>query len=381
MEALQTAVTPEKKKKRYSLQAVLTVTLSTAVVLGFSLAGILLPDREISEEERRRLAQAPELRWETIASGRFMQETDTYGQDQFPLRSEFRKLHGMLRRDILRQKDNHGVYVQDGYAAKMDYPLDTKSVDYAASRFSYVYQRFLEGTGSAVYVSVIPDKNQFLSMSEGRPCLDFETMVKCLTGQMEYASYIDLRPALDLEAYYRTDIHWRQERLIDAAEILAKGMGAVCGQTEYRMQVRPEPFYGVYQGQAALSLPPDSLAYLEADFMEECRVWDYETQKELPVYSVEEAEGMDPYSFFLSGSKSLLRLENPAAPEDKRLILFRDSFGSSIAPLLAEGYREIFLVDIRYINPAALESLVPFEGQDVLFLYSEAVLNSSETIR
>ena len=87
------------------------------------------------------------------------------------------------------------------------------------------------------------------------------------------------------------------------------------------------------------------------------------------------------YSLFLSGSKSLLRLENPAAPEGKKLILFRDSFGSSLAPLLAEGYREILLVDIRYISPAVLGEMVSFEGQDVLFLYSENVLNNSETLK
>ena len=66
---------------------------------------------------------------------------------------------------------------------------------------------------------------------------------------------------------------------------------------------------------------------------------------------------------------------------DKELIIFRDSFGSSIAPLLIDGYSKITLVDIRYLHPNILESYIEFDSQDVLFLYSTSVLNNSETIK
>ena len=84
---------------------------------------------------------------------------------------------------------------------------------------------------------------------------------------------------------------------------------------------------------------------------------------------------------FLSGSKSLLTIENPNATTDKELIIFRDSFGSSIAPLLAEGYAKITLVDIRYMSPNMLGNFMEFTDQDVLFLYSTGVLNNSITIK
>ena len=61
--------------------------------------------------------------------------------------------------------------------------------------------------------------------------------------------------------------------------------------------------------------------------------------------------------------------------------MFRDSFGSSLAPLLLEGYARVTLVDIRYISPALLDRFISFADQDVLFLYSTSVLNSSETIK
>ena len=87
---------------------------------------------------------------------------------------------------------------------------------------------------------------------------------------------------------------------------------------------------------------------------------------------------MDLYEVFLSGPRALMTIENSFATTDKELILFRHSFGSSIAPLFAGCYRKITLIDIRYISPSILDRFVNFENTDVLFLYSAQVLNNSE---
>ena len=84
---------------------------------------------------------------------------------------------------------------------------------------------------------------------------------------------------------------------------------------------------------------------------------------------------------FLSGSISLLNIQNPNAKSEKELVIFRDSFGSAIAPLLAEGYAKITLVDIRYLSSALVGNYVDFQNADVLFLYSTSVLNHSETLK
>ena len=93
------------------------------------------------------------------------------------------------------------------------------------------------------------------------------------------------------------------------------------------------------------------------------------------------ADGNDPYEVFLSGPLSLITIENPTTDTEKELIIFRDSFGSAIAPLLAEGYRKVTLADIRYLPTAVLGEYIDFEGQDVLFLYSTLILNNSTTMK
>ena len=73
---------------------------------------------------------------------------------------------------------------------------------------------------------------------------------------------------------------------------------------------------------------------------------------------------------YLSGPAPVLKITNPSYEGERRLVLFGDSFSSSLAPLLAEAYSEIDLVDIRYIDPDLLGDLIEFENADVLFLYS-----------
>jgi hypothetical protein len=96
---------------------------------------------------------------------------------------------------------------------------------------------------------------------------------------------------------------------------------------------------------------------------------------------MEKASGRDPYDVFLSGSVSLLTIENPKSATDRELVIFRDSFGSSLAPLLVESYAKVTLVDIRYLQSERLGQFLQFDDQDVLFLYSTLVLNNSETLK
>jgi len=112
------------------------------------------------------------------------------------------------------------------------------------------------------------------------------------------------------------------------------------------------------------------------------KVYNAETASEIPVYDLNAAAGRDPYEMFLGGARSIITIKNPSAERERKIVVFRDSFGSSIAPLLAQGYSEIILVDIRYISPSALAKLIDFSQiDDALFLYSASVINNSETIK
>ena len=227
---------------------------------------------------------------------------------------------------------------------------------------------------------MIPDKGYFLAPASGRPAMDYDALVARLRENTPEMTYIDLFDRLTLEDYYRTDAHWRQERLPAVARYLAAAMGADAA-ADYTEVTLDRPFYGVYSGYAALPLAGETLRYLTNDTIAACRVTNFETGGEGPVYDLEKARGSDPYELFLSGSVSLLTVESPNARTDRELVIFRDSFASSLAPLLLEGYSRVTLVDIRYLSPTQLGRYLTFTDQDVLFLYSTGVLNNSSTLK
>lgn len=349
-----------------------------AVWLALTLFAWFKPAGEFSDAERRPLDQMPEITADTLLNGKFMKEFEDYTLDQFPLRDGFRQLKSLFHYYVLNQKDNNGIYIADGYAAEMEYPLETHSVEHALQQFSKVYEKYLKESGSTVFATVVPDKSYYLAEDNGYLSMDYEALFSQVREGMPWATHVDISDCLSIEDYYFTDTHWRQERLLPVAQRLSQAMGLTVPQAgDFAVTALERPFYGVYYGQAALPMSPETMYVLTNSMLDACTVYNYESGKETAVYDMEKLYAKDQYDVFLSGAQSLLTVTNPNAKTDRELIVFRDSFGSSLIPLLLQDYASVTLVDIRYISPELLDRFLEFKGQDVLFLYSTLVLNKN----
>ncbi len=369
---------------RKTKNIVLTV-LMAALFLGFFGWNILKEESSFSNSERRALATFPELTLERVISGEFMAEFKDYTLDQFPVRDAFRSIKAVFSNYIFMNMDNNDVIVENGHLSKLEYPLRNDMLDYAAERFDYIYDNMIEGTGSKVYLSVVPDKNLFLAENGGYLSVDYNALASGMRDRMEYAEYIDIMPLLSADDYYYTDSHWRQENVVDIAEHIATSMGAPFSN-DFTVNTLETPFYGTYYGQAALPfVKPDAIKYLTNSAIENCTVKGVDEKSgkyiNMPVYDEEKGNGKDPYEFFLSGNQPFLVISNPENKSGKELVIFRDSFGSSLTPLLIQSYSKITVVDTRYVFPAAVKGMVNFRNADVLFIYSSLLLNNSAALR
>lgn len=363
-------------------------------LFGLSAFCWLKPTDAFSNSERRELAQFPSLSIESIfnqnSDKTFTTLFESYTLDQFPLRDTFRTLKSYVSFYVFQQLDNNNIYVENGYAAQMEYTMNESSLDYAANKFQNIYDKFITDTNAEVYFSIVPDKGYFLSKQTGHLSMDYDKFLSLMQTKVNFATFIDITDVLELEDYYKTDTHWRQERIIDVAEKLASSMGTTLS-AQYNEITLDNPFYGVYYGQSALPLPAEEIKYLTNEILENCIVYDHANQKEISFYDMERAYQKDPYEMFLSGNLSVITIENPNATTNKELIIFRDSFGSSLTPLLVCGYSKITVIDIRQIQSVMLGTLkdtrtgnvlIDFENaDDVLFLYSTLVLNNSSTLK
>jgi len=358
------------------------VVITAVIVFGLSIWCFAKPADEMSLSERRQLKQLPELSVDTLLglNGKttFMDGFEKYAADQFPMRESFRAINSVTSLYMLGKNEINNLFTTGGYIAKLEHEIHQDSVDWSLNRLDFIRQKYLAGKDN-VYLAIIPDKNYYIAQQSGYPYIDFEKFSQLFKdGTGSFAKYIDLTGQLSLSNYYFTDTHWKQETLIPTAKYISEAMGNSYDFTFTENALDTE-FEGVYYGQLAVPLEKDKIKYLTGSYIDSLSVKCFDTGKgvDIGVYNNEKIDGDDKYEYFLSGSKALITIENPNAATDKELVIFRDSFTSSMAPLLAGNYKKTTLVDIRYMNPGMLKMFVKFDNADVLFLYSAQVLNNS----
>ena len=342
------------------------------IIYGFFFLNIFISDLDISKSERRKLQEFPEISINNIFNKDFMNEFDEYSVDQFVFRDSFRNIKASYSFNVLGMLDNNGYFEKDGVLYNNLYPLNKKSIDSFINKIKILNDYF--DLSNNVYISIIPDKNYYLDDSKYLR-IDYDYLYERVKT-IPYR-FIDLRNVLSINDYYRTDTHWRQERLENVVFTINKSMG---NKTTFNYKENKySPFYGVYYGQSALNVKPDELIYLTNDVLDQVIVEDLESNNKL--YDIDALKGLDSYDVFVGGATPLVKITNPNSKPDKELILFRDSFGSSIAPLLVENYKSITLVDMRYMNMNLLKEKVEFKNKDILILYSTLIINDSSTLK
>ncbi len=361
---------------------ILTAVLA-AIIFGFGIYMLFGPGTDYSDAERRVLAKFPETTTETVLNGNFMKDFETFTLDQFPLRDTFRSIKMFTALNVFGNLTANDLYVYKDYVVKQEYPLNEEVVSGNLDKVLNVYNKYVKDKTENVYFVIVPDKNYYFAPLSNRLVFDWEVIKDKVSEKLPMAEIIDITGEIDYSAYYFTDTHWSQDKIIPVADKIAVGMNATLpsSYTEHTME---KDFYGVYTGQLMLPVKADKIVYLRNDVIDSFVVKSVNDmgkwQKDY-VYNFSKEDSKDMYDFFMSGAIPIISIDNPSSDNDRHLIVFRDSFGSSLSPLLAQGYAKTTVVDIRYINPAFLGSYVDFTDADVLFMYSPLVLNSPAVLQ
>lgn len=342
------------------------------------------PVKDISYSERRKLTRFPSLTMKLIFNGKFMEDFEKYALDQFPFRDNFRSIKAHFELDIFRKLDNNNVYTIDDNLFKIEYPIKPHNIQKTIDHMNTVYNLYLKGMN--VYYSIIPDKSYFAADKRGYLGLDYIMLENMMRENIKDIIYIDIFDTLTLDDYYNTDVHWRQEKLdkVVSRIIHAMGLEESPEDGDYT-QKQYYPFYGAYYGQSALNPKPDTLIYRTNPYIDAAKVYNYDPSidKDAPfsVYNEDSLGTVDSYDVFLWGASPIIEIMGDNIKTDRELIIFRDSFASSIAPLLLEHYSKITLIDTRYVNHKLLGSFVEFKDQDVLFLYNTVLINNGNILK
>lgn len=359
------------------------IIVFVVILAAVPVTSLVWPDRALSEIERRPLARPTDYsRYLETHYGAdladYLAYLETCLLDQFPFRDGLRTMNAIARVYGLRQKDYRLYYKSGGHLAKLDPLLRPNAVEHALALFNRLNDDLFDDPGEQLFV-LIPDKNVYMAEKEGYPHYPYPEMLDLIEKKLD--GEIRLLPLLDhlsLDHYYRTDPHWDQTRLSMVSSLILDALGLPVSQPEsYQVSEGLAEYLGTYAGQAALPVEADRLAWLTSPALSGLTLFDPVTQETRGVYQLDKLEGTDPYDLFMGGAKPLLVIDNNKLADGRQLIVFRDSFGSSLIPLLAAAYRQVIVVDLRYISAGAVSGLVDIEpGADVLHLYSTSVLNS-----
>jgi len=344
----------------------------------FFVLNIVVPGPAVLVSERRVPAKFPELSLDTIMSGKFMSGFDDYASDRFVFRDSFRMIHTFQILDVFMQTDKSGLYRCSAVGLGEFRRVNTISFRQTAERIQRA-AAYVADSDVNIYYSIVPDKSIYAERYY--PGFDLSVAESIISGVMGEYKYISIADKIGADMFYKTDIHWDQSKISNVTSHLLAAMGVNSTPGDYPV-VSAGDWNGVYSGQFALPFPPDPMKYVDIPGLSVMYLNDRTLEFEPgPLYDLDRFRGIDPYDMFLRGPQPLITIENPLV-EGKELYLFRDSFGSSLAPLMMEAYSKITVIDLRYINLLILDQFIEFTpGSDVLFIYSSQIFNNPSIIQ
>ena len=351
-----------------------TLCLLFGALILLAALSFLLPGRSYSPHEKRYLAEAPALSAQNVLSGRFADAFEEYLADHLPGRDAL--VGAVAYYDLVSGRQNTKEILLGRSGRLYERPVLWDAA--AAEENIEALRAFAEKTGKKPTLMLIPSAGWLLR--EDLPGLredytDAEMIARCYALAGDELSCIDLaavfRAAPSAEAlYYATDHHWTSRGAHTAAEVYLSGLGRTLRPEEDYAVTRAAGFYGSTYARSALWLTaPEELELWDSGMP--MRVTNTESEGEhAGLFYMENAAEDDKYTIFLGGNHALVRIENDDPAARGKLLVIRDSFSNCLGGFLAESYRTVVLVDLRYYRQS-LSALCETEGfDDILVAYS-----------
>ncbi|MGI5936245.1 MAG: DHHW family protein [Oscillospiraceae bacterium] len=343
-----------------------------AFIFLFFFLNIILPDKDFSEQENRKLAQSPKFTFSSLFSGDFTKNFETYTTDQFAFRDSWITLKAFSELTA-GKKENNGVYLceKETLIEGFEAP-DFEQIDANLAAL----ESLLENVDVPVYFSLIPGAAEIWSYKLP-PDAPNDSQLEIIEYAYKNTSVntVDMYSALKAHAdeyiYYRTDHHWTTLGAYYGYTQLAKAMGFESSPlSSYTPRRVSDSFYGtVYSSSGFTWISPDSIdIFVEEDGV---KVTNYPSGAPVAgtLYDESFLEKKDKYSFFLGDNTPLLQIttDNEDAPS---LLIIRDSYMDSLTPFLLENFSQLHIVDLRYYKTSLADYIKSHDIDNILVCYS-----------
>ena len=173
--------------------------------------------------------------------------------------------------------------------------------------------------------------------------------------------------------YFRTDHHWTQLGAYYGYQEYCKSMGYSTKPLSDYQKLDFPGFYGTFyffmNRPESLKGHPDQVTAYQGSM----NTMQYSDSKGNLQEGklINDATPMLPgnkYNCFMLGDHGYVEIHNEGAPRKKSILVLKDSYGNAFVPLLAQDYRDVYVVDYRHYQGNA-SSLIREKGiEEILFL-------------
>ncbi len=355
---------------------IVAIVLFLTMLCGIPFSFFVQKDLAFSENENRYFADKPSFSLENVLSGKFMEDTERYIDDQFPQRDFWVS----LKSDFLRltgRKEINGVYLAgDGYLIErwLESEFDEKRLAENIEALNRFVQRHPE---QAITVMLVPTAGMILKekLPENAPMFDQQTAYALIYDQLDGVSYIDLNSlfaAHSTEAlYYRTDHHWTTYGAFLAYSAWCAVNGCIAEPDRFESETVTDEFQGsLYSKVLGSHCVTDKIElYRQREEAAYDVAYNFGKTHSNTVYAGERLLQKDKYQVFLNGNHPEVTIRT-SRRNGRHLLIIKDSFANAFVPFLLKEYETIHLIDPRYYNGSIDDYMLENEINECLILYN-----------
>lgn len=366
----------KKREKRrranrvYQIMAVLfVVCLAVAVI-----ANLIKKDVKFSESENRMLTVRPKLNLQDVASGEYMSQFESYVSDQFILRDSWIQLKLSLDK-LAGKKESNGVYLgKDGYLMEK---LDEPNTEYEEKNLKEIGDFADRHQDLNVCMTLVPNAAYILKdkMPKNAPVRDQAEDLKKVQAEVgSKLNFVDVTETMQKHAsepiYYKTDHHWTSLGAKYVFEDMAEDLN-ITPTENYEVYTVTTSFSGTLASKSGYHGQEDTIEVYEPQGVDNDYVVFYadDQKKTTSIYNADSLKEKDQYTVFFGGNHTRIDIDSPN-PDNRCLLMFKDSYANSFVQFLTPYYRKIILIDPRYYYDNVEQIIASEKVTDVLFLYN-----------
>ena len=346
-------------------------SLFCLLLLAGTVAHLLLPDKFFSQQEKRTLAQRPEISWAAFSAGKLGTEIETYLADQFPLRDGWVAVKTLADRLSGKQESGGVYFAEDDYLIEVHSEFDQAQLTQNLEALKTL-QDLLDQEGVSMRVMLVPTAGWILSekLPAFAPNADQQAVID--RANALGLRVTDVTPALrehrDESIFYKTDHHWTSLGAYYAWAAWMEARGeAPAPRSDWTREELTDRFRGTTYAKVNAPFAPYDV--IDAYYKKGNRQVSYNSGATVAdsIYERKYLEGADQYAVFFNSNQADTVAEGDGTG---RLLILKDSYANCFAQFCVDDFAQTHLIDLRFFRGSVQKYVQEHEITEVLVLYN-----------